>query len=295
MTMKGLAHIVTLLLLLLFGSGFAFSQVPNSDTDCRLRDSLVLVEMEQANSSNLWNLDQPIATWEGVTLSDEGCVTHLNITDNGLTYLPPIIGILSDIESINLAENIITGTIPSTIGNLTNLKYLNLADNNINGPIPNEIATLPNLETLNIEKNNFDEIPPQLGNLSSLTTLNIRYNNIASLPVEIGNLTNLKTLNISYNPLTSLTSGIGQLANLEKIYAQQCQLTSLPNELNNLTNLRELELSENKLESLPVGLAESLINLSQVSFRLNYLTFEDLIPFAAYNSLSKSYPVRILP
>ncbi len=279
--MKGLIHTTILLLLLTVTS--AFSQDFAGDMDCRLRDSLVLVEIEQANAGNLWDLSQSMDNWQGVTLSAEGCVTQLNITDNGLTHLPAIIGLLADIESINLAKNIIGGTIPPTIGNLVNLKYLNLADNNLDGPVPDELTTLPNLERLNIEKNNFYEIPAQLGNLSSLIELNLRYNYLTSLPVKIGDLTNLKTLNIAYNPLTSLTSGIGQLVNLEKLYAQQCQLTTLPDEFNNLSNLRGLELSQNRLESLPAGLAQNLSNLSELSLRLNYLTFEHLIPFAGYN------------
>ena len=253
-------------------------------SNCRLRDSLALVQIGQiAPTRHLWSVAQNMDKWKGVTLSDAGCVIGLSVTDDGINHISPVIGMLSDVENINLSKNIITGTIPAAIGSLSKLKYLDLSDNNINGSLPYELTTLSNLEGLFLSQNNLDEIPSEIGNLSSLIYLNVQYNELTSLPTEIGNLTQLKTLDISYNPLTVLPSGISQLTNLEKIYAQKCQLTTIPPEFANLTKLTQLELAENQLESLPSGLASSLINLNEVSFRLNYLTFEDLVPFAAYD------------
>ena len=51
---------------------------------------------------NKWDLNQPMSTWHGVTLNQDGCVTGLSLTNNNLK-----------------------GEIPDALCNLVNLRTLN--------------------------------------------------------------------------------------------------------------------------------------------------------------------------
>ena len=55
------------------------------------------------------------------------------------------------------------------MGNLTNLRTLSLPDNQLTGPIPPELGNLSLLLTLNLVNNQLaGEIPNELGNLTNL-------------------------------------------------------------------------------------------------------------------------------
>ena len=105
---------------------------------------------------------------------------------------------------INLANQVLTGSIPPEIGCLTNLTDLHLNGNQLSGEIPPEIGNLTNLTYLNLNNNQLTgEIPPEIGNLTKLTHLSLRYNQLTGeIPSEIGNLTNLVWLQLSDNQLT---------------------------------------------------------------------------------------------
>ena len=229
-------------------------------SNCRLRDSLALVQIGSAENNGghpQWDFSQPLGSWGGVELSEEGCVTRISISDDCLTRISPAIGQLLDIEEIYFDENSISGTIPRSIGNLTNLRYFNISDDAIEGPIPVELTTLPNLETLVIESY-IKEIPSEIGNLTTLKTLRIG-GNFTELPPEIGNLTNLEELTF------------------------WADLTTLPAEMSNMTSLKNVSLQHNELSSLPPNLAENWTNLEVINLEYNYLTFDDLIQFQDFN------------
>ena len=64
------------------------------------RDALIALynATDGANWTNTWDLDADITTWYGITLDEDGSVTHIELSNNNLI-----------------------GFIPSEIGNLTNL------------------------------------------------------------------------------------------------------------------------------------------------------------------------------
>ena len=60
---------------------------------CRSSDSLALVALYHAtdgpNWTRTWDLDEPMNTWYGITLNEEGCVARLRLNSNGLTGVIP--------------------------------------------------------------------------------------------------------------------------------------------------------------------------------------------------------------
>ncbi len=229
--------------------------------NCRLRDSLALVQIgapENHRDGDLhWhNMSEPLENWVGVTLSEEGCVTGLDFDDDEITRISPAIGQLLDLETLYYKENYLSGIIPRTIGNLTKLRYFSVIQDNVDG-IPVELTMLPNLETL-IIAGYIDEIPPEIGNMTSLKTLRLG-GGFTELPPEIGHLTNLETLSFS------------------------AKLTTLPAEMSNMVGLKNVHLINNELNTLPENLAENWINLEEIDLKHNYLSFDDLLQFQAFN------------
>ncbi len=135
---------------------------------------------------------------------------------------------IENIDSLDLNNSGLTGSIPAEIGNLTNLTDLRLYGNQLTGAIPSEIGNLTNLTRLDLENNQLTgSIPSEIGNLTNLTDLYLYSNQLTgSIPSEIGNLTNLTWLNLYSNQLTgSIPSEIGNLTNLTYLYLNSNQLT----------------------------------------------------------------------
>ena len=130
-------------LLIATESGRYYCEVTNSAVDdltlqsdyidvCSLKhDSLELVNLYNATNgdkwNNSWDLSQPVSTWSGVSLTNDGC----------------------SVKSIDLSDKGLSGQIPNL--NLPNLQKLNLSNNQLSGRVPD----FNNLYTLDIRNNNF--------------------------------------------------------------------------------------------------------------------------------------------
>ena len=96
------------------------------------RDSLELVNLYNATNGdqweNPWDLSQPVSTWHGVTLTDNGCsVKSIDLSDEGLSGQIPNLD-LSNLESLNLSKNQLSGSIPD-FNNLNSLETLDISMN----------------------------------------------------------------------------------------------------------------------------------------------------------------------
>ncbi len=88
---------------------------------------------------------------------------------------------------------------PDYIFSRKDLESLNLSNNELAGSLQAEIRHLQNLKTLNLSRNNFTGVPAEIGQLEKLEILDLSYNNLTGLPYELGNLANLKVLNLTGN------------------------------------------------------------------------------------------------
>ena len=173
--------------------------------------------------------------------------------------MPSELGDLSNLTSLILSSNQLSGTIPAELGDLSNLGGLFLDWNHLSGTIPTELGDLSNLEWLWLYRNQLSgPIPPELGDLSNLRRLYLSNNQLSgAIPTELGSMSNLSWLLLDNNQLTGvIPSELGDLSNLEGLYLSNNQLSgSIPLALGDLSNLKYLFLAGNRLTGcIPAGL-----------------------------------------
>lgn len=148
----------------------------------------------------------PRSNWNGITCNTRGVVTQ--IFPSGLFIvgtLIPELGELSEVTSILLFLNDLSGTIPTSLGRRnSNLLDLNLGANNFSGTIPHEIGRITTLTSLSLFQNNLDgTIPTSFGNLINLKELYLNDNFLTgSVPSSLCNLPKLDILSIAANNFT---------------------------------------------------------------------------------------------
>ena len=166
-------------------------------------DRAVLVALYEATDgpgwieNERWLSDQPIGQWHGVTTGSDGRVTGLRLSANNLV-----------------------GSIPPELGSLTRLETLDFERNALAGPIPPELGGLASLRSLNLGVNQLTRIPPELGALADLEILRLRRNFLTGpVPPELGNLRNLRRLGLERNRLTgSIPPGFLELDRFQSLH-----------------------------------------------------------------------------
>ena len=78
-------------------------------------------------------------------------------------------GNLSNLQTLALSSNQLTGEIPTELGNLSNLTMLSLWGNQLTGEIPTELGNLSNLQGLYLNDNRLTGVLPQ--GLTGMTML----------------------------------------------------------------------------------------------------------------------------
>lgn len=271
-----------LILTIVIAGSHAFSQILTED-------SLALIAILEANpkTSVIWkdstHRKQPVAEWDFVTVENNRIV-KINPSRCNLTVLPPEIGHLTELRTLDLDKNNLTA-LPPEIGHLTKLEYLHLKYNELT-MLPPEIAQLKALKKIDLYENELTELSPELlsltsleqlwvafnkieklpsaiGNLVNLQSLSIDNNNISDIPVEIGNCTKLQSLCVHSNDITVLPSEIGNCTELTNLCVMANALGAIPKEIGNLTKLETLDIHKCELAELPKEIG-NLVNLAEL-------------------------------
>ena len=114
-----------------------------------------------------WLTRDPIGAWDGVSTDLDGRVVGLNLYGfEAKGEMPKELLNLTNLKSMDLNYNGISGRILPEVGNLTSLKTLLLRGNQLTGEIPKELGNLTDLNTLDLRNNQLTgEIPRNWGTL----------------------------------------------------------------------------------------------------------------------------------
>jgi len=172
-------------------------------------------------------------TLEDVATMENGRVVTLDlknrdISKDGISYLPP------------------------EIGNLTELRVLVCSGNMIDS-IPPEIASCVNLQKLDCASNRITALPPAIGSLSKLTHLDVRHNRVETIAPEIADCKSLYLLQLTGNKLTELNIAVTKIASLKELYLKDNRLVTLPSAIAKNT-YQYIDFIGNKLCTLPPAL-----------------------------------------
>ncbi|KAJ4884364.1 Somatic embryogenesis receptor kinase 1 [Raphanus sativus] len=149
-------------------------------------------------------------TWFHVTCNNENSVIRVDLGNAELSgHLVPELGVLKNLQYLELYSNNITGPIPSNLGNLTNLVSLDLYLNSFTGPIPESLGKLSKLRFLRLNNNTLSgSIPMSLTNITTLQVLDLSNNQLSGSVPDNGSFSLFTPISFANNldlcgPVTS--------------------------------------------------------------------------------------------
>ncbi|XP_042487662.1 LRR receptor kinase BAK1-like isoform X3 [Macadamia integrifolia] len=140
-------------------------------------------------------------TWFHVTCDNDNSVIRVDLGNANLYgQLVPQLGLLTNLQYLELFSNNISGIIPSELGNLTNLVSLDLYLNGFSGSIPDSLGKLTKLRVLRLNDNNLTgEIPMSLTNIIALQVLDLSNNCLSGVVPDGGAFSLFTPISFSNN------------------------------------------------------------------------------------------------
>ncbi|KAL4572674.1 hypothetical protein LXL04_019456 [Taraxacum kok-saghyz] len=148
------------------------------------RSAILAIRSSVGGRSILWNISQPATpcTWPGVVCDTKiNRVVELHFPGMGLSGELPsnTLGNLTQLTTLSIRYNALSGQLPVDIFSLTNLRNLYLQDNLFSGPIPDLFSPLGNLVRVSFAGNNFSgPIPYSVNNLTRLAKFDVSNNQL---------------------------------------------------------------------------------------------------------------------
>ncbi|KAI3815225.1 hypothetical protein L1987_14886 [Smallanthus sonchifolius] len=252
-------------------------------TSISITISLLLLLLSTTNattlSSDITALKAIKSAINPTTIPSYSCLASWNFTSDPCSN-PHVTHFLCGLSCSNNRVTQLTfdragyaGTLSPLVSQLTQLITIDLSDNKLSGPIPTSLFSLPNLQTLNLRSNSFSgTIPPTISTLKSIQTLDISHNSLSgSLPNSLSSLT-LTRLDLSFN---KLTGPIPKLPlNLLELALRSNSLSGFLSNpsFNELTQLEVVELSDNSLTGTIPSWVFLLPSLQQLNLANNSFT-----------------------
>lgn len=215
----------------------------------------------------------------------------LQLWSNKLTgYIPATLGKLQELQELGLSGNNLIGPIPVDIFRIKNLAYLRMRGNELSGAIPPEIGNLTSIRELVLAANKFTStIPSTLWNLVDVLNLDLTSNLLTgNIPMELVNLKSAWQIGLSGNQLTGsipeITKDLGSLIGL---FLESNRLQGpIPDSVSNLVGLQYLDLSNNRLTGAIPKSVTKMVNLKNFNVSFNNLVGEvpSTGPFANFSA-----------
>jgi hypothetical protein len=182
-----------------YNDGFQISWSQNNDDDFGSYKLYESFSEDMSNQTLVYETDDRTETtylitievlkYYQITIEDYWglqSTSNIEVGDYEVELWGQSYSVLNTIELVLLNLQLAEEEIPPEIGNLTNLTSLWLGSNQLTGEIPPEIGNLTNLTILFLNQNQLTgEIPPEIWNLTNLTSLNLSDNSLSGLIPEL--------------------------------------------------------------------------------------------------------------
>jgi len=248
----------------------------------RLPESAFPVPGEQANED------------DEATQSVFSFLESIDLHGNKLTGIPPGLGLLEKLVSLNLARNKLDSSVLDILSSLPALAELRLGENHFKGPLPSSVGDLVHLQVLDLHSNGIDALPQELGRLSKLKRLNVADNRLSTIPFEaifdlplieiiassnrlngslfpqnVIQIPHLQVLDVSTNALIDISEHKVDMPRLQTLNISNNRVAALP-DVSTWQALVNLNVEENKISAFPEGFTH-LQNLENADFSNNSL------------------------
>jgi LRR receptor-like serine/threonine-protein kinase FLS2 len=209
--------------------------------------------------------------WPGLDCTDFGRerrVTSINLSNMSLAgTLSPLLGKLSQLQHLDLSNNLFTGSIPAELP--AALETLDLSNNRLELEVQASLGDLQNLTSLNVSNNLLTGIiPASFGSLQLLSTLNMSGNNLTGeIPTELNSCLMLSVVDLSGNGGLNGLIPFQGLESLTTLHLQNNQfMGNFVVPLNTFPLLLDLDLSNNGLSGfMPATMSNSLVQRIDLS------------------------------
>jgi len=165
---------------------------------------------------------------------------------------------------VNLGNNLFTGSLPSELGLLRQLETLDVSSNQLTAELPGQLGSLPNLAILDVSDNLFGgTLSTEFGRLPKVESFNASFNELTGpIPSELGNLRNLRLLfDLSSNRFSgTIPPALGRInGRLRVMNLNDNRLTgNIPETFSQLTSLNLLSLQQTRLRgTMPEAVCRS--------------------------------------
>ncbi|KAL6318260.1 hypothetical protein AAG906_035803 [Vitis piasezkii] len=141
-------------------------------------------------------------TWFHVTCNSDNSVIRVDLGNAALSgQLVPQLGLLKNLQYLELYSNNISGPIPGDLGNLTSLVSLDLYLNSFTGPIPRRWASYQSCASCVRLNNNSltGTIPMSLTNITALQVLDLSNNRLSGVVPDNGSFSLFTPISFANN------------------------------------------------------------------------------------------------
>ncbi|KFK39671.1 hypothetical protein AALP_AA3G274200 [Arabis alpina] len=214
--------------------------------------------------------------WSGIRCTS-GRVTSISLADKSLSGgLSPEISTLSELKSISIQRNKLSGTIPS-LAKLSSLQEIYVDDNLFTGVATGAFAGLTSLQILSLSDNlNLTawSFPSELVDSTSLTKIYLDNTNVSgTLPDIFDSFASLQDLRLSYNDITGALPPSLAKSSIQNLWInnQITGMTGTIDVLSGMASLSQAWLHKNQFAGPIPDLSKSE-NLFDLQLRDNLLT-----------------------
>ncbi|TYI91888.1 hypothetical protein E1A91_D02G027200v1 [Gossypium mustelinum] len=214
--------------------------------------------------------------WSGIDCDKSDRVTFINLASKSLSgSLPADISTLSELRTVLLQHNSLSGSIPS-FANLSNLQNIYLDGNSFTSVTPNAFFGLTSLQKLSLSENTklSPWTFPDLSQSTSLVEVQLDNTNLyGTLPDVFQSLNSLKSIRLSYNNLSGTlpASLAGSMIQNLWINNQNVGFTGTLDVLSNMTDLLQVWVHKNMFTGQIPDLSKSM-GIFDIQLRENLLT-----------------------